>query len=313
MLAAAWHKRLPSITRLDELRLDPLTALTGRLAGGCQTGPMEPVRPTATEQTIGQRDLTDWRTRLGQLLSKAFGALADRLRNVELAVLLLLGLAAGLAVAGTVLAGEIYEGVVEGSGLAQFDEPLLEAILAARTPTTTAVISVFSQSGGQLWMSVLTGIAVTALCLVWRRWTPLVLMLIAVGGSLLMTVAGKRLSGRARPDLADSVPPYETSASFPSGHSLNSIVIAGMFCYLLVSHLTSALARAATITVGVVYAVCMGLSRVYLGHHWLTDVVAAWCLGIAWLTVVITAHRLWLTQHTEHSLSSRRPELTAEG
>lgn len=98
------------------------------------------------------------------------------------------------------------------------------------------------------------------------------------------------------------MPPYETSASFPSGHSLNSLVIAGMFCYLLVSHLSSVAARAATVTLTVLYVLAMGLSRVYLGHHWLTDVLAAWCLGVAWLTVVITAHRLWLTQHADHSL-----------
>lgn len=50
-----------------------------------------------------------------------------------------------------------------------------------------------------------------------------------------------------------------------------------------------------TICCAGVFALAMGLSRVYLGHHWLTDVLVAWALGLGWLTVVITAHRLLLT------------------
>ncbi len=154
-------------------------------------------------------------------------------------------------------------------------------------------------------MTVITGVAVRCCACVWRRWTPLVLMVIAVGGSLAMTVVGKRITDRTRPPHWASVPPYETSASFPSGHPLNSIVIAGMFCYLLVSHLTSRVARGRHRDGTVLYRVAMGLSRVYLGHHWLTDVLAAWCLGIAWLTVVITCHRLWLTQHRDRVRRAR--------
>lgn len=68
-----------------------------------------------------------------------------------------------------------------------------------------------------------------------------------------------------------------------------------MIAYLLFSRLTTRVARVVTVTVAVLYSAAMGLSRVYLGHHWLTDVLAAWCIGLAWLAVVITCHRLWLS------------------
>lgn len=117
----------------------------------------------------------------------------------------------------------------------------------------------------------------------------------AAAGSLLMTVAGKQFIGRSRPPLTDAVPPFEYSASFPSGHSLDSVVIAGVVAYLLILRQRTRRARILTITASAVFAVTTGLSRVLLGHHWFTDALVAWTLGVAWLALVITAHRLYLT------------------
>jgi len=144
-------------------------------------------------------------------------------------------------------------------------------------------------------MAVLATVVTVVLALLWRSRTPLVLMVIAVAGSLSMTTVGKAVVGRARPPLADAVPPFESSPSFPSGHSLNSVVIAGLVAYLLVRRQQRKRTRALTVAVAGLFAVAMGLSRVFLGHHWLTDVLVAWTLGLAWLAVVITAHRLFLT------------------
>jgi membrane-associated phospholipid phosphatase len=137
--------------------------------------------------------------------------------------------------------------------------------------------------------------AILLLALTRHSWTPAILIAGAGLGSLLMTIAGKDIIGRHRPALVDAVPPYEYSPSFPSGHTLNATVVAGVVGYLLWLHRRALLAKIACVVVPVVIAVAVGLTRVVLGAHWFTDVVAAWLLGAAWLAVVVTAHRLYLT------------------
>ncbi|MGI8888128.1 MAG: phosphatase PAP2 family protein, partial [Nocardioidaceae bacterium] len=122
-----------------------------------------------------------------------------------------------------------------------------------------------------------------------------VLMAVTAGGALTMTIVGKVVVDRVRPAHSLGLPPYESSPSFPSGHSLNSWVIFAMIAYLVVCRWGSRTGRTATVMLASMLAVAMGLSRVYLGHHWLTDVLVAWALGTAWLSGVITAHRRALT------------------
>ena len=111
----------------------------------------------------------------------------------------------------------------------------------------------------------------------------------------------RSLVGRARPPVTDAVPPYETSPAFPSGHALNNTVAACLVAYLLLLRLTSLLWRDVAMALAVLWFVTIGLTRVFLGYHWLTDVMAGWLLGLAWTAMVITCHRLYLTVRREQS------------
>ena len=250
--------------------------------------------PATAGQRIGDRELTTWRTALGRALAARAVGVA---RWAQPHGVGLITLACGLLLCGlfTLGAAQVYDEVTDVDGIAVLDQPVLEAAVADRTPTLTTVVQAYTNLGGPVGMPLLASSVLALLAWRSRSVEPLVLGLVTGAGSLAMTVLGKAEVGRIRPPLIDAVPPYETSFSFPSGHSLNALALSGIVVYVLVRQQATLRARVVTLVLGVAFAVTMGLTRVYLGHHWLTDVVVAWLLGLAWLVVVVTAHRLYLT------------------
>ncbi|WP_414640581.1 phosphatase PAP2 family protein [Arthrobacter sp.] len=246
------------------------------------------------DTTVGGKDLTRWQSRFGRFLVGAVQRIS-RILGPHGALVLTLMAGAVIAAVLTAAFADVYESVVQADGVAGLDHPVLAVGKSLRSPGLNMAVTAFTDVGGTIGMPILALTAMGALAYRRRSWTPVILVVTAGLGSLLMTIAGKRLIGRTRPDLSDAVPPYEHSASFPSGHSLNAVVIAGIVAYLIILRLKTTRSRVLTGAAAAVFAAAMGLSRVYLGHHWLTDVLAAWALGAAWLALVVTAHRLYLT------------------
>ncbi|GGG70601.1 hypothetical protein GCM10011374_38960 [Kocuria dechangensis] len=246
------------------------------------------------DRFLGDRDLTRWPSVLGRWMVGLVHRIS-RVLGPHLALVLLLAVGAAVAATTTWLASETYEAVTEADGVARLDHPLLQAMIGVRSPWLDTAATAYTDIGGVIGMPVLALTIMTTLAVRRRSWTPVILITAAGAGSLLMTVAGKDLIGRTRPPLAEAVPPYEYSPSFPSGHTLNALVIAGIVAYLLMLRQHSRRTRVLAVIVAAGFALTIGLSRVFLGHHWFTDVLAAWLLGAGWLAVVITAHRLYLT------------------
>ncbi len=207
-----------------------------------------------------------------------------------------------LVVTLAALGTEVYSDVVDEEGLAGLDIPALEYFQTLRNPETDAFVTGFTNVGGGVGMPILASILTAWLTFLSRTWRPIIL----VGGAALVsttaTTVGKRLVGRTRPDHTEAVPPYESSPSFPSGHTLNTTVVIGVLLYIMCLQFQMLWARITAITAGVIFIIAMGLSRVFLGHHWLTDVMAGWLLGLAWVGMVILAHRLFhLIRRREHA------------
>jgi len=202
------------------------------------------------------------------------------------------GLGVGAATALTAASAEIYEAMAERDGLSRVDGPVLAWMIDLRTPWLNHAVTVFTDPGGPLWMTVIAMVCTVAL-LIWRpSSTPLVLTSIAAPRTIAMSRVGKGIIGRVRPAHEDAVPPYETSPAFPSGHTLSATTLVGLLAYLVLPAVSSRRVRLAVIVAAGCWIVAMGLSRVYLGHHWVTDVAVGWTLGAAWLAFLITTHRV---------------------
>ncbi|WP_255771518.1 phosphatase PAP2 family protein [Pseudarthrobacter sulfonivorans] len=222
--------------------------------------------------------------------------LSQRLRKwfkpyAALTITLLIG--GVIIVTLAVLGAEVYDNVVDDAGLANLDKPALSLAEQLRTPWLDSVVTGFTNIGGGIGMPIVATLLVAWLTYMGRTWRPLILVGGAAAFSVTATTVGKKLVGRTRPDHADAVPPYENSPSFPSGHTLNTTVVIGLVVYLACLQFHRTMVRVSMITGGTLFIIAMGLSRVFLGHHWLTDVIAAWLLGLAWVGIVILAHRLF--------------------
>jgi undecaprenyl-diphosphatase len=162
--------------------------------------------------------------------------------------------------------------------------------LIAGDKTLVSVVKAVTWLGsdGVLWT--VTG-AGAVLLAVRRRWRLAAYLLVAGAGALIMDPVLKSLVGRARPVLAHPVA-HGTGNSFPSGHSLGSIVCYGAVLLVFLPAVRPGRWRRAFIAGITALVALIGISRVLLGVHYLSDVLGAWALGITWLGVTAFAFEL---------------------
>jgi membrane-associated phospholipid phosphatase len=201
------------------------------------------------------------------------------------AFLLLAGLVMSIVV--TLIMAKIHEEIAQPF-LEHVDQYLLQAIHAHDTRALTRLAFTLTFIGSP--RALLPGIVIAAIAL-WRIKLrhDAVLLVVAIGGAAVIDTVLKLHFRRIRPTVPWALV-TEHSFSFPSGHSVGAVVLYGTITYLIWSHLRDLAQRAAVIAAALLLIAGIGLSRVYIGVHYPTDVAAGYLVGLLWLLTLIGAN-----------------------
>jgi len=171
------------------------------------------------------------------------------------------------------------------------------------------VLSAVTELGGTFAAVVV--FSVTSAFLAVRRRTRLLGYVVLTGAGLAVLVPlAKALVGRARPLVDSPVVATPGNASFPSGHAMVSLVTCGVLLFVALPAVHRG-ARAWLVAVAVLVVLAVGVTRLALGVHFVSDVLAGWALGVAWLSVTTLALRGW--QHEEGRRSPDRADVLETG
>jgi len=193
----------------------------------------------------------------------------------------------GIVIALVCFAGfwELAEDFASSPAVIGFDSRVSATVIAWRSPSATLLARAVTTTGGTLVVTLLTVVLVAAL---WRRRHAFALSaLVAIAGGALMVSLLKDRFGRIRPPADNALVALPHSLSFPSGHSMSSLCVAGVLTYLTLRSSMRPAAKAAIIVALGLWVAAVGLSRVYLGVHWPSDVAASWFLGLGWLALLM--------------------------
>lgn len=200
---------------------------------------------------------------------------------------LLLGVGLAFSILALVTMAEFHEEITRPF-LSRWDSLGMQIIHGRDTPALTRLAFALSWIGSPKAFVP----AVVAACLVlWRLRLKedAVVLFFALAAAGVMDTALKLHFRRMRPDVPWALA-TEHSFSFPSGHSVGAVVLYGMATYLLWKHLHALWQRVVVITTSLLLIAGIGLSRVYLGVHYPTDVAAGYLVGLFWLLTVIATN-----------------------
>jgi undecaprenyl-diphosphatase len=198
-------------------------------------------------------------------------------------------LGAGLSAGALALFFNLADDIREQDGVWRFDHDGLRLALALRTPRRTALMRAVSVLARP---DLMTGIGIVSLVVSWRipaHRSKGVLLAVALAGGGGIIGGIKHRYARERPALIEALA-KEGTFSFPSGHAFISLTFYGILTYWALRTRPRRIQKAGVLLVSLKTIVLIGASRVYLGVHYPSDVLAGYAAAVPWLTACLTSY-----------------------
>ena len=198
-----------------------------------------------------------------------------------------------LATAGLCTIGFIVLALCAQAGLlAGFDNSGLWAARSVETAKLDAIVPNLTNVGEAAYIAAVA-IVIGAIFAVRRDWARAALVVAGVGGAEVLNIVLKHIADRTRPELWTHLV-NETSQSFPSGHATASAALA--LCIVAIAWHSRW--RIAAIVGAIIYVAVVAFTRLYLGVHYPSDILAGWLCAAAWVSLVIALIVMWRTRQS---------------
>lgn len=185
----------------------------------------------------------------------------------------------------TLIVGELGEHIANGAALTQTDLNFSAWLETNRSPGMVSALRIATELGST-WWAICSATAFGIYLILRRRFYWLAAVWLSVFGGMLLNLQLKTVFQRARPSINSPIL-LLTGYSFPSGHTMAATVLYTVVAVYFVTHLRRGSARALVVLVAVILIAMVGFSRIYLGAHYLTDVLGAMAEGLAWATLCL--------------------------
>jgi undecaprenyl-diphosphatase len=199
-----------------------------------------------------------------------------------------------LVLIGLLVFGAFAIDLVNHGPLVSVDQSLAIQMHQADFTDPPAIVDAIHVSSFWLGREICEGLAVglSIFLLIKKYWRDFWIIALGGAGGGVVWYTLTRLFNRPRPSFPVSIE-HLTDPSFPSGHTLNALIIFGLIAYLLLPYIRSRMGKTLVIVGVLVMVLYVGFGRLFADGHYLTDVLAGYAIGLAWAALVATVVDWW--------------------